>query len=105
MDIGTRPAPALARWPYNRVPVGRVISSKNTPRARDEALPTRPATGWNAKASGERPDHFGVARTGSFSGRACSSCSSACTRAVSLRRRTCFGKEDTCQIAPRRPRD
>jgi len=52
LEAGTRAAPPLARWPYDRLPVGEVVPADQNPQSRDDRLPTKPATGWDAAASG-----------------------------------------------------
>jgi hypothetical protein len=43
---GSRKAPPLARWPYNRLPVGRAIPHGRPPSSADRAIPTKLSTGW-----------------------------------------------------------
>jgi len=52
MDVGRRQAPPLPPWPYDRVPVGKTVPPDRTPQARDQALPTKQATGFDPAAFG-----------------------------------------------------
>jgi len=46
-EHGSRKAPPLAQWPYNRLPVGEVIAPGTPPSSADDAVPTALATGWS----------------------------------------------------------
>jgi len=43
---GERKAPPLAKWPYKRLLVGRVLPPGMPPASADKVIPTQPATGW-----------------------------------------------------------
>jgi hypothetical protein len=45
-EHGSRAAPDLAAWPYNRLPVGDTVPPGRPASSADEALPTRLAAGW-----------------------------------------------------------
>ena len=51
MDVGRRQAPPLEPWPYDRLPVGKIVPPGRTPEAADQAVPTRPATGFDPAKS------------------------------------------------------
>jgi hypothetical protein len=45
-EYGSRQAPALKPWPYDRLPVGEVIAPGTPSSSADDRLPTALATGW-----------------------------------------------------------
>lgn len=45
-EHGSRKAPPVAAWPYNRLPVGEVIPAGNPKSSADNTIPTALATGW-----------------------------------------------------------
>jgi len=49
-EAGSRKAPPLAKWPYNRLPVGEVIAPGNLKSSSNDAIPTALATGWEGDA-------------------------------------------------------
>jgi hypothetical protein len=53
-EYGKRKAPALAKWPYNRLPVGEVIPPGNPKSSANDAIPTALATGWEGEAPGTK---------------------------------------------------
>jgi hypothetical protein len=53
-EHGSRKAPALAKWPYSRLPVGEVIPPGNPRSSADDAIPTALATGWEGDVADGR---------------------------------------------------
>lgn len=46
VNQGERTAPTLAKWPYTRLPVGKIIAHGNPPASGKDVVLTKEATGW-----------------------------------------------------------